>query len=146
MNLESQQERAMKTSPWTGLATGSLILALAWPGSSQAHDPSAALSQASGLPLALSVAAPVALLSAGATLAVISVQASAAGTVWVLQRASDGAQMSLTLSGQAVSAVGSLVTVVVLGSGWVLSQAGQALCFIPNEIGASLLYNETVTR
>ena len=33
----------------------------------------------------------------------------------------------------------------VIGSGWVLSQVGQAVLFIPNEIGASLLYNERIT-
>jgi hypothetical protein len=31
-------------------------------------------------------------------------------------------------------------------AGWVLSAAGQAVAFIPNEIGKALLYNERVTR
>jgi len=33
-----------------------------------------------------------------------------------------------------------------LASGWLISAAGQAIAFVPNEIGASLLYNERVTR
>lgn len=43
-------------------------------------------------------------------------------------------------------AVGTTVAVLAIGSGYVLSAAGQALAFIPNEIGAALLYNEQVTR
>ena len=102
------------------------------------------------LPVAVSIAAPVTLLSAGAALTVVSVEASADGTVWVLERASDGARASLRLSGQMISAVsvvaGSAVLVTAISTGWVLSAAGQALAFIPNEIGAALLYNERLTR
>jgi hypothetical protein len=36
--------------------------------------------------------------------------------------------------------------VTALTSGYVLSAAGQAIAFIPNEIGRALLYNERVTR
>ncbi|TDM08056.1 MAG: hypothetical protein C4K60_00585 [Ideonella sp. MAG2] len=100
----------------------------------------------SALPIAVSVAAPVAVLSAGAALTVVAVEATAAGSVWVLQRASDGARMSVRFAGESVAAVGASVTVVAIGAGWVLSAAGEALCFIPNEIGASLLYNEPITR
>lgn len=42
--------------------------------------------------------------------------------------------------------VGSAVVVTALSAGSVLSAAGQAVCFIPNQIGAALLYNERVTR
>jgi hypothetical protein len=104
----------------------------------------------SALPIAVSVAAPVMVLSAGATLAVVSVQASAIGTVWVLERASDGARATLTLSGQAARALsvaaGTVVVVTAMSTGWVLSTASEAIAFIPNEIGAALLYNERVTR
>jgi len=31
-------------------------------------------------------------------------------------------------------------------AGWVLSAAGKAIAFIPNEIGRALIYNERVTR
>ena len=56
----------------------------------------------------------------------------------------------LTLSGRAVAGVsvlaGTAVVVTAFSAGWVLSAAGQALCFIPNEVGKALLYNERVTR
>ena len=75
---------------------------------------------------------------------------SAAGTVWVLERASDGARASIELAGRrrpALSvAAGTVVVVTAISTGWVLSAAGQAIAFVPNEIGAALLYNERVTR
>ena len=54
----------------------------------------------SALPLAVSVAAPVMLLSAGTVLTVVAVEASAGGAVWVLERASDGARATLRVSAQ----------------------------------------------
>lgn len=104
----------------------------------------------SALPVAVSVAAPVMLLSGGVMLAVVSVEASARGTVWVLERASDGARVSVRFAGKvlggAALSVGTAVAVTAIGSGVVLSAAGQAIAFIPNEIGASLLHNEKITK
>jgi len=106
-------------------------------------------SMLSTLPVAVSVAAPV-VLSAGAVLTVVAVEASATGAVWVLERASDGARSTLRLSAQAAGGLsvvaGTAVVVTVMSTGWVLSAAGTAIAFIPNEIGAALLYNERVTR
>ena len=116
----------------------------------RAHDGLSDASALSALPIAVSVAAPVMLLSAGAALTVVAVEASATGTVWVLQRASDGARASVKLgAGAAVGlsmAVGTAVVVTAVSTGWVLSAASQAIAFVPNEIGAALLYNERVTR
>ena len=104
----------------------------------------------SALPIAVSVAAPAMVLSAGAVLTVVAVEASVEGTVWVLERASDGARASLTLARQAAGelsvAAGTAVVVTAFSAGWVLSAAGRAIVYIPNEIGAALLYNERVTR
>jgi hypothetical protein len=115
----------------------------------RAHDELSQASAISALPVAVSVAAPAMLLIGGAALSVVSVQASAAGTVWVLERASDGARATLEFSGRAAGAslvgVGTAVLVTALGTGWLISAAGQAIAFVPNEIGASLLYNERVT-
>lgn len=113
----------------------------------QAHNNAASeLSAISMLPVAVVVAAPALMLSGGVTLTVVAVEASAAGTVWVLERASDGARASLQLVGNSVLSVGTGVAVSAVAAGWVLSAAGQAIAFIPNEIGASLLYNERVTK
>src|SRR4030095_3099408 len=101
------------------------VLALAACLGAQAHPTPSDASAAAMLPIAVSVAGPVALLSAGAVLTVVSVQASAVGTIWVLERASDGARATLTLSGQAARALsvaaGTVVVVTAVSTGWVLS-------------------------
>ncbi len=116
----------------------------------RAHSNPSDASLLSALPIAVSVAAPVMILSAGATLTVVAVQAASHGTVWVLERASDGARASIRLSGQVAGALsvaaGTMVMVTALSTGWVISAAGQALAFIPNQIGAALLHNERLTR
>jgi len=67
-----------------------------------------------------------------------------------LERASDGAQAILEFSGRAAGAslatAGTAVLVTALSTGWLISAAGHAIAFVPNQIGASLLYNERVTR
>lgn len=92
------------------------------------------------------VALPVALSEGGARLTVKAVKASANGTVYVLERASDGAVASIELSANAVGlasvGVGTIVTTSVIGAGVVLSVAGEVLAFIPNAIGRALLHNE----
>jgi hypothetical protein len=120
-------------------------------GSADAHHPGPSDASAlSMLPIAVSVAAPVMILSAGAMLTVVAVEATSAGTVWVLERASDGARASVTLGTEAAGglslALGTAVVVTAFSAGWVLSAAGRAIAYIPNEIGAALLYNERITR
>ena len=116
----------------------------------RAHTEVSEVSALSMLPVAVSVAAPSMLIAGGAVLTVVSIQASATGTVWVLERASDGARATLHLSGHiaqgAALSVGGAVMVTAIASGWVLSAAGQALALIPNELGRALLYNERITR
>ena len=118
--------------------------------SARAQSEVSAVSALSTLPIAVSIAAPVMILSAGVTLTVVAVEASATGAVWVLERASDGARASVRLGVQATGALsvatGTVVVVTAVSTGWVLSAASQAIAFIPNEIGAALLYNERVTR
>jgi hypothetical protein len=52
------------------------------------------------LPVAVSVAAPVMVLTEGAKLSVKAVESTAQGSLLVLERASDGAQASIELSGK----------------------------------------------
>lgn len=89
---------------------------------------------------------PIALSVAGAALTVQAVQASATGTVYLLERASDGAQVSVEVVRRGTSmvahGVGTVVVCSVIGTGVVLSVAGEVLAFIPNALGRSLLHNE----
>ena len=116
----------------------------------RAHGDPSEVSAISALPVAVSVAAPAMLLAGGVVLTVVSVQASATGTVWVLERASDGARVTLQFAGAAagasLAASGAAVVVTAVSTGWLISTAGQVIAFVPNQIGASLLYNERVTR
>lgn len=136
----------------TRLALTALALALLGSNAAQAHQSTAAseLSAVSMLPVAVSVAAPSIVLSAGMVLTVVAIESVAKGTVWVLQRASDGARISVQFSGEVVAgaamSAGVAISVGLIGSGYVLSAAGKAIAFIPNEIGASLLYNERVSK
>ena len=133
------------------LAAALASLAMLAPlGNVQAQSAVSEASALSALPIAVSVVAPVMIVSGGAVLTVVAVEASAEGAVWVLQRASDGARASVRLSARAAGGVsvaaGTVVTVAAISTGWVLSAAGQAIAFIPNQVGAALLYNERVTR
>jgi hypothetical protein len=143
----------------TRRAAAALVLsvALALAGAHAPAQAQSAVSEASALsmlPVAISVAAPVALgasvLASGAVFTVVAVEASARGTVWVLERAADGLRISVTLASAAAAgvslAVGTGVVVTALAAGWVLSAAGKAIAFIPNEMGKALVYNERVSR
>ena len=123
------------------------------PTSAWARGESEAASVASGLSIGVPIASAAVgtglLLSAGVGLTVVAVQAASAGTVWVLERASDGARIVLRLSAtgaQAVSlGVGTAVLVTAIGTGWLLSAAGEVICFVPNELGATLIHHERIT-
>jgi predicted glycosyltransferase len=95
------------------------------------------------------LAVPAMVSVAGAVLVVKAIEVTASGTLYVLERASDGAQASVTIAGKTVQgsavAVGTVVTVSVIGAGVVLSAAGEAIAFIPNELGKALLHNERIT-
>ena len=104
----------------------------------------------STLPIAVSIAAPVAVLSAGAAFTVVAVEATSTGVVWVLERAADGTRASVEFVGRGAGdlslAAGTVVVATAVSTGWVLAAAGQAIAFVPNELGRALLYNERITR
>jgi hypothetical protein len=69
--------------------------------------------------------------------------------VLVLERASDGARASVELTGRGlaglVMGVGAVIDCSVIGSGVVLSAAGEAIAFIPNALGRALLHDERLS-
>ena len=129
------------------VAASVLALSLA---AAQAQSSPSEASLISTLPIAVSVAAPLAILSSGAALSVVAVEVASEGTVWVLERAADGARASVQFAGRGIAdvslAAGTLVVVTAIGAGWVLSVAGEAIAFVPNRVGASLLHSERITR
>ena len=107
------------------------------------------VSEVSMLPVLASVAMPVVLLSVGTHYTLAAVNTSAEGTVWLIERASDGARAGLQVSGKLAEAgsfaLGTAVVVTAISTDWVLSAAGQAIAFVPNELGRSLMYHERLT-
>ena len=97
---------------------------------------------------AMALSVPEALTVAGSELVVDMATSTTKGISYGLRRVSDGATVSIEVLGQMGGktslAVGSVVTVVAMTGGIVLSAAGQAIAFIPNKIGAALLHNRVV--
>jgi hypothetical protein len=118
-------------------------------GAAQAQS-SSELSDASLVPVAISVALPVVLVAGVGSIVVTGVQASAEGTVWVVENVADGVKGSICFAGRVIGAtvvaVGTVIVVTVVATGMVLSTAGHVIAFIPNEIGKSLSYNQRVSR
>ncbi len=118
---------------------------------SQAHPNQASEASAlSMLPVAVSVTAPAMLVSGTVALSVVAIQATAEGAIWVLERASDGARISVKWAsvsvGMASVAVGTVVTVTAVSAGWLLSTAGEVIALVPNALGWALLHHEEVLR
>jgi len=131
-------------------AAAAIAVAIACATPARAQSTVTEASALSALPIAISVAAPFAVLSAGAALTVVSAEATSTGAVWVLERGSDGTRASIRLVGRGLAgasiAAGTVVVCTALSAGWVLSVAGEAIAFVPNEIGRALLYSERITR
>ena len=101
------QRLAVQALLAAGLVCGSAAQAQSEASAALSLMPVASVVVASGAASATAgavVALPVALSVGGAVLTVKAVQASATGTVIVLERASDGAQASIELTGRAASA------------------------------------------
>ncbi|WP_290674693.1 hypothetical protein [Aquabacterium sp.] len=135
-----------------GLLVSLLSVGMALPAApALAHnDGLSEASALSALPVAVSVSAPILSVAAGSVLVLASIEVVADGTVWVLQRASDGARIVVKWSamsvGMASVAVGAAITVTAISAGWVLSTAGTVLALIPNALGQALLHHERVIR
>ena len=111
--------------------------------------PVASLVVASEAPGALVQASNI-LSVAGATLVVKAVESTGRGTVYVLERVSDGVRLSVEVTGKALGtasvSVGAFVTVSVITAGTILSVAGEAIALIPSELGRALLHNQRLTN
>jgi hypothetical protein len=107
-------------------------------------------SEASMVPVAISAVLPVVLVAGAGSVVVTAVQASAEGTVWVVENVADGVKGSICFAGTVAAAsaltVGTIVVVTVVQTGKLLSAAGHVIAFIPNEIGRTLSYNQRVSR
>lgn len=131
-------------------ATLAIAAALAVHAAAHAQSDVSELSEASLVPVAISVALPVVLVAGVGSIVVTGIEASAEGTVWIVENVADGVKGSIRFAGRAVGtlaiAVGTVVVVTVVATGMVLSAAGHVIAFIPNEVGRTLSYNQRVSR
>lgn len=148
MTHANSRRRVLRTLIGLTLIPAAIVLATPTLAQGAATHASTASSLSLSLPVAVLSAAPVMILSAGAQLTVVAVEASATGTVWLLRRASDGATASLRLSGEVAGAslvaAGTAISVTAVAAGWLLSVAGEVLCLVPNALGESLIYNQRI--
>jgi hypothetical protein len=142
----------MKPLTTSQVRTTTLAIAAAFAVHGAAHGQRSAseVSEASLVPVAISVALPVVLVAGVGSIVVTGVQASAEGTVWLVENVADGVKGSIRLAGGIASAagmaIGTVIVVTVVATGTVLSAAGHVIAFIPNEIGRTLSYNQRVSR
>ncbi len=138
---QARRDGASEISALSALPIASVLVA----GSVAATGSNASANAASS-----AMVIPAALSVSGASLVVSAVEVTARGTVCVLERASDGARVSVQIAKRgaerAALSVGTTVAVTVIGAGTVLSVLGEAVAFIPNELGNALLHNERVTH
>ena len=137
--------------PPSALRRAAIALTTSFALISGAHaESSSELSEASAVPVSILVALPVVLVAGVASIVVTGVEASAEGTVWIVENSVDGVKGSICFAGQAVGAsamaVGTVIVVTVVATGMLLSAAGHVIAFIPNEIGRTLSYNQRVSR
>ncbi len=127
-----------------------LVAALAMTANAHAQRSASEVSQASTVPVAISVALPVVLIGGVGSIVVTGVQASAEGTVWVVESVADGVKGSICFAGRVIEtagiAVGTVLVATAVSTGTVLSDAGRVVAFIPNEIGRTLSYNQRVSQ
>ncbi len=112
-------------------------------------DASAASSAALSLPVAAVASTGFVVLGGAAVLTVVAVQASATGTVWVLERASDGARVVLNFSGRmargAAIGAGTALSVTRIAAGTLLSASGELICFVPRPEASALMHDQRLT-
>lgn len=144
----------------TGAAAAVVLAGFLVSVQARAQSEVSALSAVSALPVASVLVASEAagavaqasavLAVAGATLVVKAVESTARGSVYVLERVSDGVRVSVEVGGKALGAasmaVGTVVTVSVIAAGTILLVAGEAIAFVPNEVGRALLYNRRLSN
>lgn len=127
------------------------FLLLAWlaPGSAvQAQLSEGGSIHLSGVVVASAVVGSVEVLASVPELSVVGIEASADGATWLLRGVAEGSGQALELSvkvaGGASMVVGTTLSVVTTAAGSLLIASGQAVAFIPSELGAAIFYSEVV--
>lgn len=123
-----------------------VLLAAAGPAS--AATQSDAASRQSDASLAASVEVPVAMaeaLSAGGGFSVTAIEASGGALALTVSAVGAGASAVIVVSAEIARAlgiaVGTAVVATVVSTGWILSVAGESLCFVANALARPHLHS-----
>lgn len=113
-------------------------------GSREMSEASAFMAEGSAVVVAGSMSA----LAGAGKVVVKGLEASGDVVTVVLAGASEGVEASVRLSGKAAKglsvAAGTVVSVSVISSGYLLVASGQVLAFVPNELGKALFHHSPV--
>ncbi|MFO1432096.1 MAG: hypothetical protein U1F76_18460 [Candidatus Competibacteraceae bacterium] len=136
----------MKTSYYLAIST--LLTGLSFPIAILADNLSQAPSAASQTSIegsALIVQGSIDVIATSRDLVIKSIQTVGDSIVLVLQGASEVGTVTLQLSGNAAGytslVAGTTLQVVTESTGYLLTQAGKAIAFIPNQVGRSMIYH-----
>jgi hypothetical protein len=131
-----------------------LSLSTVAPGRALAQNPVRDSVAASGsVALALSVGAasiPVLAVAGAGSLAVASIAVVGSAVEVVLVASATGARALVTISAESMRqlglAVGQIVDVMTMETGYLLSTSGRLICYVPNAMGEGLVRSVRVTR
>ncbi|WP_202844269.1 hypothetical protein [Luteimonas saliphila] len=129
----------------SGRMAALLLAATAFPALATIQSDASRQSEAS---LAASLEVPVAMteaLSAGAGFSITAIAASGDAVALTISAVATGASAVVVISAEAAKAlgiaVGTVVVVTAVSTGWILSVAGESLCFIANELARPHLHS-----
>ncbi|MFO1430817.1 MAG: hypothetical protein U1F76_11850 [Candidatus Competibacteraceae bacterium] len=136
----------MKTSYCFAIST--LLTGLSIPMATLADNLSQAPSAASQTSIegsALIIQGSIDVIATSRDVVIKSIQTVGDAIVLVLQGASEVGTVTLQLSGNTAGyaslAVGTTLEVVTESTGYLLTQAGKTVAFIPNQVGRSMIYH-----
>ncbi len=136
--------------PQSGFLVAAIVAAAPAFAAREASQASAQSSAAVSSAIAAVAGGTAEALSAGGELSVTAVEHGSEATVLVLRQVGSGLEVSVKLAGQAAGgmsvAVGTTVQVLTEAAGYVLTSAGKAIAFVPNEVGNTLLHHTRLTE
>lgn len=125
------------------LPTCLILIGSAFPLQTSATNPSA-ISELSVIGASALSEATVELIASGGKLVLVAATAGAEVGSLVIGAVGTGAsvtiQVSAATAGEASALVGTSIEYVATSGGWILMMAGEAICFVPNEVARSHLH------
>jgi hypothetical protein len=131
------------------LPTCLILIGTAFPLQISAADISA-VSEVSAVGVSALSEAPVELIAGGGKLVLTAATAGAEVGSLVISTVGSGAgvtiQVSAATATEASALVGTSIEYVAVSGGWILMMAGEAICFVPNELARHHLHRRGLQR